>query len=80
MNKFALAVVLTFAVNPVWSAVKSCEELKNEIEARVTSKKVASYSIEVLPAAEAKEEKGQRVVGTCEGGKKKIIYKKGGSA
>ncbi len=83
MNKLALAVVLTIAVtsagSPAWSAVKSCEELKNEIEARVTSKKVASYSIEVVPAAEAKEEKGQRIVGTCEGGKKKIIYKKGGS-
>ena len=80
MNKLALAVVLTLAGSPAWSAVKSCEELKNEIEARVTSKKVASYSIEVLPAAEAKEEKGQRIVGTCEGGKKKIIYKKGGAA
>lgn len=79
MNKLALAVVLALAASTGWSAVKSCEELKNEIEARVTSKKVASYSIEVVPAAEAREEKGQRIVGTCEGGKKKIIYKKGGS-
>ena len=61
------------AAPPALAVVKSCEELKNEIEAKLKAKKVATYALEVVAAAEVKD---QKVVGTCEGGKKKIVYKK----
>jgi Protein of unknown function (DUF1161) len=73
MKTLALVIALLFAATPALAVVKSCEELKNEIEAKLKAKKVATYALEVVAAAEIKD---QKVVGTCEGGKKKIVYKK----
>ncbi len=56
---------------PAWAGPKPCEELKGEIEAKLKEKKVAGYSLEVLKAADVKD---QKVVGSCEGGAKKIVY------
>lgn len=55
-------------------ASKSCDELKAEVEAKIQGHGVKSFTLEILPAAEVKD---QRVVGSCEGGNKKIVYKKG---
>lgn len=55
-------------------ASKSCEELKAEIEAKIQGHGVKTFTLDVVPAADVKD---QKEVGSCEGGSKKIVYKKG---
>lgn len=55
-------------------AQKPCEELKSEIAAKLEARNVKKYQLEIAAAGDIK---GQKVVGSCEGGKKKITYKKG---
>jgi hypothetical protein len=53
---------------------KPCDELKGEIEAKIKKNGVDKFSLDIVDsAAEAKEGK---VVGTCDGGTKKIVYKR----
>jgi hypothetical protein len=74
MNRtVVLAAVLALAATPVL-AKKSCEELKDEIEAKLKSKGVKSWTIEIVAKDEQKE---GRVVGTCDGGAKKLVYNRG---
>lgn len=72
-----IVIVLSFllAVAPAFE-MKPCEELKSEIAARLDARGVKSYQLEVIAAAEVKD---QTVVGSCEGGTKKITYQKGGA-
>lgn len=67
------ACVSIAASMPAAAAVKNCEELKNQIEERLKSKKVATYSLEIVDAGKKAEGK---VVGSCERGAKKIVYSK----
>jgi hypothetical protein len=53
---------------------KPCEELKAEIAKKIEANGVKSYSLEIVPKEDT-ETKG-KVVGTCEGGTKKIVYSK----
>jgi uncharacterized protein DUF1161/double zinc ribbon protein len=53
---------------------KPCEELKSEIEAKLKSKGAIRYSLDVVTPADVKDGK---VVGSCDGGTKKIVYKRG---
>jgi hypothetical protein len=55
-------------------AAKDCEELKAEIAAKMDAKGVKNYTLEIVPAEAVKDEK---VVGSCDAGKKKITYKRG---
>ncbi len=87
MRKLLLtACLLGFSV----SAFASCDELKSQIDAKLQAKGVTSYSLEIVPvaqpaaatsaasgaaAAPAKEADG-KVVGTCEGDTRQIIYKR----
>ena len=68
---FVLAVLML--VSSPAMARKDCNELKSEIEAKIKASGVKSFTLEVV-AGEAKDGK---VVGSCDGGAKKIIYKKG---
>lgn len=70
---FAMLVMAVMAT-PGW-AKQDCEELRDRIAAKLESKKIASYSLEIVDAKQP--HKGGRVVGTCELGSKKIIYTKG---
>jgi len=54
-------------------AAKSCEELKSEIAAKLDGKGVTGYTLEIVPADQVGDKK---VVGSCEGGSKKITYAK----
>jgi hypothetical protein len=54
-------------------ASKACEELKDEITKKLDAKGVKGYTLEIV--AKDKDAEG-RVVGTCNGGSKKIIYSK----
>ena len=56
------------------SAKASCDEVKAKIEAKLESKGVKKYTLEIVPKDRETE---LRVVGTCDGGTKKIIYKRG---
>jgi hypothetical protein len=53
---------------------KPCEELKTEIAAKLDAKGVQGYSLEIVATDQDVDGK---VVGTCDGGTKKIVYKKG---
>ena len=52
-------------------AAKSCEELKATIVAKLDGKGVKGYTLTVIGKDEASDAK---VVGTCDGGAKKITY------
>ena len=73
MKKLIVAVVLLLVATPAF-AMKACDELKSEIDAKLKAKGVKGYSLEIVPNEQVKDEK---VVGTCDGGTKKIIYKRG---
>jgi uncharacterized protein DUF1161 len=53
---------------------KACEDLKTEIDAKLQQKGVRSYALDIVPNESVKDEK---VVGSCDGGTKKITYKRG---
>lgn len=73
MSKLITALVLSLSLVPAW-AQKSCEELKTEIAAKLEAKGVKGAQLDIVASEEVKD---QKVVGSCEGGKKKITYKKG---
>jgi hypothetical protein len=73
MKKLIFAAVLLMIATPAF-AMKACEELKSEIEAKLKEKGVKSYSLEIVPNEQVKDGK---VIGTCDGGTKKIVYKRG---
>ncbi|HZP65492.1 MAG TPA: DUF1161 domain-containing protein [Rudaea sp.] len=60
---------------PVASALaaKPCEELKTEIAAKMDAKGVKNYVLEIVADDQAGDKK---VVGSCDGGTKKIVYSK----
>ena len=74
MKKFMLAVGLLSLAGGALAAGKPCEELKSEIAAKLDAKHVSGYSLEVVDKGAAADGK---VVGTCEGGAKEIVYKRG---
>ena len=70
----AIAVVLALFASPAWSQVKPCEELKAEIAAKLVAKGVTNYTLKIVAAEEVKDVK---VVGSCDGGTKRITYTRG---
>jgi outer membrane lipoprotein-sorting protein len=75
MVKTALALALALAVVPAYAQQKNCEELKAEIDAKITKNGVTKFTTTIVAKDAAEDGK---VVGTCEGGSKKIVYKRGG--
>ena len=74
MKKFLLAVGLLSIAGTAMAAGKSCDDLKSEIDAKIKAKGAATYTLEVVAKGSAADGK---VVGTCEGGTKEIVYKRG---
>ena len=70
---FLVSVIVLFGVS-AFAEVKKCEELKAEIDAKLVAKGVKGYTLEIIPADQVKD---QKVVGSCEGGTKKITYTRG---
>ncbi len=68
-----VAAALALAGSSAFAAGKSCDELKTEIAAKLDGKKVTGYTLDIVAADKAGDSK---VVGTCEGGAKKITYSK----
>jgi len=68
-----IAIVACAMAAPA-SAKTTCEELTMQIEAKIKAKGVKDFTL----TAVAKDEKSElTVVGTCDGGAKKILYKRG---
>jgi hypothetical protein len=61
-----------------YAQAKPCEELKTEIATKLDAKGVKGYTLDIV-AKDADAGDG-KVVGTCEAGAKKIVYKKGAAA
>ena len=53
---------------------KDCNELKGEIEAKIKRNGVERFSLDIVDMDAQAEGK---VVGTCDGNTKKIVYKRG---
>jgi hypothetical protein len=73
MKKLIMVVVLLVMASPAF-AKKDCDKLKSEIDAKIQANGVKNYRLEIVPNENVKDGK---VVGTCDGGTKKIIYKRG---
>jgi Protein of unknown function (DUF1161) len=69
----AMAVLLFVSVPAHAQTAKPCEELKDEITKKLDAKGVKGYTLDIV--AKDKDAEG-KVVGTCDGGTKKIIYTK----
>ena len=70
---FVLVIIALFICASALAQIKPCDELKDEIDAKLQVKGVMNYTLEIVPADQVKE---QKVVGSCDGGKKKITYTK----
>lgn len=72
------SILILLACSAVASAfdIKPCDELKSEIAAKIEANGVKNYQLDIVAAGDAKD---QTVVGTCEGGTKKITYSKTGA-
>ena len=53
---------------------KDCNELKSEIDAKIKKNGVEKFSLDIV---DADAQADGKVVGTCDGGTKKIVYKRG---
>ena len=73
--KVLIAVVASLLIAaPALAQRKDCGELKAEIDAKIKKNGVKEYSLEIVPSDQVK---GGNVVGSCDGGTKKIVYKRG---
>ncbi len=73
MKRILVVAAVWFLALPAW-AKKDCNELKGEIEAKLKAKGVARFTLEVVSKGEVKEGKE---VGSCDGGAKRIVYRRG---
>jgi Protein of unknown function (DUF1161) len=68
----ALVFVCTYGVaQTAPTARKPCEDLKAEITKKLEAKNVTGYSLEIVDKG---KEGGGKVVGSCDGGMKSIVY------
>jgi hypothetical protein len=71
----AAAVVAGLLVSgPALAQRKDCGELKGEIEAKIKANGVEKFTLDVV---DKDAQADGKVVGTCDGGTKKIVYKRG---
>ena len=75
MKALIAVVALLLVAAPAMAQRKDCEELKTEIEAKIKANGVKDFTLEIVAAEDKKE---GNVVGTCDGGTKKILYTRGG--
>lgn len=73
MKKLMVALGLLSLAGGAFAAGKPCEELKRQIAAKLDAKGVSGYTLAIVDKGAAADGK---IVGTCEGGTKEIVYKK----
>ena len=69
------AAVLSIVSTTAAHGAKSCETLKAEIAAKIDANGVQVYTLEIVPADRVGS--GQKVVGSCDGGRSRIVYRRG---
>ncbi|TNB89301.1 DUF1161 domain-containing protein [Pseudomonas sp. Fig-3] len=74
MKNLMLVLGLLSLAGTAFAAGKPCEELKSEIAAKIDAKGASGYTLEIVDKGTATD---GDVVGSCEGGTKEIVYKKG---
>jgi hypothetical protein len=72
----ALVLGIAGVSGTAWSQAKPCEELKGEIDAKIRKNGVEKFTLEIVAPDAVKEGDG-KVVGSCEGGTKRILYRRG---
>jgi hypothetical protein len=75
MKTFIAIVASLLLASPALAQRKDCGELKTEIEAKIKNNGVAAFTLTIVDKDAPEDGK---VVGTCDGGTKKIVYKRGG--
>lgn len=68
-----LALALCAATAPA-HAGKGCDDLRAAIDAKIQAKGVRGYSLDIVGAADVGSAK---VVGSCDGNRKRIVYARG---
>ena len=72
--KILIAVIaLAVTAAPAYAQRKPCEELRAEIEAKIRNNGVKEFTLTIVPNTQVKD---RQVVGSCDGGTKKIIYQR----
>jgi len=78
MKYVALIALLFSASLPAFAdGPKTCEDLKSDIAKKLDANNVKGYTLEIV--AKDKDADG-KVVGSCDGGTKKIVYSKASAA
>jgi hypothetical protein len=65
--------------NGAFAQTSACEQLKSVLAARIDSSGVRGYSLEAVPAG-TPIPRGASVIGSCEAGKNKILYRRWAAA
>ena len=76
MKALVAVVAALLIATPALAQRKDCGELKTEIEGKIKANGVKSFTLDVVPTEQVKEGDG-KVVGSCDGGTQKIVYKRG---
>ncbi|MFI7868860.1 DUF1161 domain-containing protein [Ectopseudomonas khazarica] len=74
MQRMIPALALLILAGGALAAPKPCEELKQEIEVKIQANNVPSYTLEIVANDEVQDQ--SMVVGSCDGGTRKIIYQR----
>ncbi|HUQ25198.1 MAG TPA: DUF1161 domain-containing protein [Burkholderiales bacterium] len=74
MLRLIVAALAVGLAGTAWADKKDCGELKGEIEAKIKKNGVDKFSLDIV---DKDAQADGKVVGTCEAGAKKIVYKKG---
>jgi hypothetical protein len=77
MKGLIAVVAFMLVASPALAQRKDCEELKAEIDAKIKANGVPAYTLEIVTNEEAEKQTDKQVVGSCDGGTKKILYKRG---
>ncbi len=73
----ALLLSCAYATAQDQPARKPCEDLKAEISKKLEAKGVTSYTLDLVDKG---KEGDAKVVGSCDGGTKSIVYKRGATS
>ena len=71
--RLLVAMLVLGLSGSVWAQRKACEELKAEIDAKIRKNGVEMFTLDIVEMDAQVEGK---VVGTCDGNTKKIVYKR----
>ena len=75
----ALAALILCSASARPLLATPCEEVKSQIAQKLDAKGVKFYTLEVVNK-DKEVDPDSKVVGTCEGGAMKIVYKRGAAA